>query len=90
MRPSWWRRSRRAADDEADGMWRSTPFLNSLLFFVLAITVFLSLNAAIGLILDLGEEPGVLGRYVRFLIPFWIVVAGVAALRAWRRRHPPW
>jgi hypothetical protein len=93
MRPSsWWRRPRRAAegDGEADGMWRSTPFLNSLLYFVLAITVFLSLNAVIGLFLDLGEEPGVLGHYVRFLIPFWIVVGGVAALRAWRRRHPPW
>jgi hypothetical protein len=52
--------------------------------------VFLSLNAVIGLILDLGEEPGVWGHYVRFLIPFWIIVGGVAALRAWRRRHPPW
>jgi anti-sigma-K factor RskA len=89
MRPTSWRRRSRQAD-ETDGMWRSTPFLNSLLFFVLAITVFLTLNAAIGLLLDLGEEPGVLGHYVRFLVPFWAVVGGVAALRAWRRRHPPW
>jgi anti-sigma-K factor RskA len=88
MRPSSWKRRPRRAD-ETDGMWRSTPFLNSLLYFVLAITVFLSLNAAIGLLLDLGEEPGVLGHYVSFLVPFWVVVGAVAALRAWRRRHPP-
>jgi hypothetical protein len=67
--------------------WRSTPFLNSLLFFLLALTAFLTLNVVIGLVLDLPKEPGIWSFYLRFLLPFWALVGGVAALRAWRRRQ---